>query len=160
MKCFWLIKMLFIIVLFKALFGKQGYKIRTFKLFCSDFNETNLVRLERCELIAKRGYLGLANIVIHYKGVRDLQMTVKFFYRGTSGKYQPFVVDFTIDLCDLARYSSANQIVLRAIKVFEDFDSNLMKGCPLVGPLNISNYDYDKESEKFYPPVIAGLCFS
>lgn len=155
MKTLVLIQFLVILLFLKSCAGEKGFKIRQFKILCYNFNSTKL-RLERCEINAKRGTGGLLNIVLHYKGLKELQCNLKLFYRGTSGRYQPYFVDILMDACDLATRNTSNEIKRRVFTVFRKFDPNFRNGCPLVGPLNISNFDFDMESEKFFPPVIAG----
>lgn len=156
MKSLFPIQVLIIFFLLKLTYGEKGYKIKQFKILCYNFNHPK-VRLERCEIKAKRGTGGLLNIILHYKGLTELQCNLKLFYRGTSGRYQPYLMDIQMDACSLDENKTGNEIKRRALKVFSQFDPGFRNGCPLVGPFNISNFDFDKESEKFYPPVIAGL---
>lgn len=152
------IQFLIVILLVKFTYGEKGFKTRQFKILCFNFNHTK-IRMERCEINAKRGTGGLLNIVLHYKGVTELQCDMKLFYRGTSGRYQPYLIDLKMDACELLaqRNKTGNEIKRRVYTVFRRFDPNLSNGCPLVGPFNISNFDFDKESEKFFPPVVPGL---
>lgn len=138
---------------------KNGYKIEIFKLQCINFT-TQLVQLETCKIVAKRGTGGLLNIIVHYKGAKDIKMNMKFFYRGTSGQYQPSVIDIVLDPCDMLRYKNDNILLKRALVVIEEFDHNLKKGCPLVGPFNMTNFDINNLIGNAYPPVVAGEVLS
>lgn len=150
------LQVLSLILLFKELSSKK-YTIKQFKFLCSNFNTTK-IRLENCYLKALRGRLGCVNMVAHYKGITDVSMTVKLFYRGTSGRYQPYFVDVDLDACDLLKYQSDNPIWQRIFKIFDEFDPSFRHGCPLVGPFNISMWEFDKEAEKFWPPVSPSSC--
>lgn len=156
MKLKFLFLQIFGTIIFFDLSSCKGYTIKQFKFLCSDFDETKL-RVKRCELVAKRGRLGLVNFVVDYEGLPEIYLTMKLFYRGTSGKYQPYLIDVEIDACDVAKYASENKMLQRILQVFDEFDPNLRKGCPLHGPLNISDWEFDKEAEKFWPPVSPGV---
>lgn len=134
---------------------KYGYKIEMFKVQCTNFT-SDLVRLETCKILAKRGTGGLLNLVIHYKGVTDIKTKLKFLYRGTSGHYQPFLIDVIMNPCDMLRYKSENIMLQRSLTVIEEFDKTLRTGCPLKGPYNMSNFDINKLIGNVYPPVAAG----
>lgn len=157
MKLSCLFQLLSLLLLFQSCAAKKGWSIKQFKFLCSDYNTTK-VRLLRCDLVARRGFLGLVNIAVDYKGVTDLLMTLKLFHRNTKGRYLPYLIDVTLNPCNLAKYNTGNEIMVRAYKVFDRFDPNLPRGCPLTGPFNITDFDYDKEAEAFYPPIVAGLC--
>lgn len=135
----------------------KGYKMELFKIECYNFTKT--IRMGVCKIIAKRGIGGLLNLVLHYKGVTDFKVNVKLFYRGTSGRYQPFLVDVVMDFCDLLQYQTQNKLLSLTLKVFDDYDPNLHNGCPLVGPLNFSLLDINKLIGPILPPVVPGELF-
>lgn len=146
------------ILVFRVSLSGKNYRIKQFRFLCSEIDTTK-VRVESCYLKAIRGRLGLVNLVVHYKGLKDAFLTMKMFYRGTSGRYQPYLIDVEFDVCDVGKFSSQNKIWQRIFKVFDDYDPHLRKGCPLTGPLNISMWEFDKEAEKFLPPIIPGGTF-
>lgn len=90
---------------------KLNYSFRNIKIACSNFNSTE-IRLGKCEIVAKRGTPGLVNLVVYYEGVSDFITTLRFLYRGTSGKYQPFLTEITLDAC--IKIKPTNLLLLRA----------------------------------------------
>lgn len=158
MKPLLLLQLYIIFVQFQSVFATKGYKIRQYKILCFNFNDPRF-RKERCEIKPARGTGGLLNIVIHYKGLNELQCNFRMYHRNTLGKYQPYLINVMLDACEKesSKWGGGDEIKKRVYKVFDSFDPNFKNGCPLVGPMNVSNWDFDKESEKFYPPVMAGL---
>lgn len=109
------ITFLMLIASHSVILEKLNYSFKNIKIECFNFN-TTAIRLEKCEIVARRGTPGLINVAIYYEGVSDLQLNMKFFYRGTSGRYQPYLVDVILDPCWKIRPS--NTILLRAAAYF------------------------------------------
>lgn len=135
---------------------KLNYSFKIIKIQCYNFN-TSIVRMDKCEIVARRGTPGLVNVVAYYEGATDLQDHLIFYYRGTSGKYQPYLVDVILDACVHTKHT--NPILQLACKYFTRFDSGFGKGCPLKGPFNTSFLNIQTAAEEIFPPVIPGLYF-
>lgn len=134
----------------------RGFFLEQLKIQCYNFNTTK-VRIEKCELIARRETGNLLNFIVHYKGLTDLRAHFKLYYRGTSGSYQPYILDFEVNPCDMAKYNTTHKLIKPIIDLCLTFDINLVKGCPLHGPLNMTNFDLDKTTSVFLPPVLPGM---
>lgn len=73
----------------------------------------------------------------------------KLFYRGTSGNYQPFIVNLQFDLCNVVEAAASNKIIRTGLEVIAArFDKTIIEGCPLKGPLNVSDWDPEEDFDK------------
>lgn len=107
------------------------------------------MQVEKCEIKAKRGTNGILNVIVHYRGISDIRVSTQLFYRGTSGRYQPFIINVNFDMCKWVEEAASNVVIRAALDtVMTQFDSTIFEGCPLQGPFNLSNWnvedDYDR----------------
>lgn len=133
----------------------RGFTLKQLKIQCYNFNTTKL-RMEKCEFIAKRETGNLLNYVMHYKGLTNLRARLALYYRGTSGKYQPYILDFEANPCDVTQYNTTNKLIRSITNLYLPYDPHLLKGCPLIGPYNMTNFDLDNTVGPFLPPVLPG----
>lgn len=134
---------------------QRTFKTRVFRL---EYNfNTTTIRLGVCKTTAQRGKNGFVNCIAYYNKMNDIWVQAKFFYRGTSGTYQLFIVNLDFDACDPSRYISENILLLRALTVFDKFDPSFRKGCPFVGPFYSTNFHFDDEAAWLFPPIMPGI---
>lgn len=129
----------------KKLPSTKKYVIRQLNIKCFNIDTTR-IQFDRCELKSKRGTNGLINIVVHYNGIADIKIETKLFYRGTSGRYQPFIINVEFDLCHFVDAAVSNKIIKTALEVIAvKFDKTIVEGCPLKGPFNVTNWDPEED---------------
>lgn len=127
---------------------KKKYVIRQINLKCLNIDKTR-IQIDRCDIKSRRGTNGLLNLVAHYEGIDDMKIETKLYYRGTSGRYQPFIVNVQFDICNFANAAASNPIVKAAFNVLAvRFDPTIVDGCPLKGPFNLTEWDPEADYDK------------
>lgn len=107
------------------------------------------MQIDRCEIKSKRGTNGLLNIVAHYDGISDIYIEIKLFYRGTSGRYQPFILNLHFDMCKIVDAAVSNVVIKAALEVIAvRFDKTILDGCPLKGPFNLTDWDPEDDFDR------------
>ena len=151
------ITLIFLLIsFFDITYQKKAYSIKTFRIENHTYNES-LWQVSSCMIKAVRGKNGIINCITHYEGIKDLWILAQIFYRGTSGRYQPFLLNVDINVCDLTKFAASNKLFQIVFKIFDKFDPTLKDGCPLKGPLIVSNFDFEAESSWIFPPIIPGI---
>lgn len=96
-----------------------------------DYNCTILIQLNFNTLYKTTLYntfnTRLFTCIADYEGLNDICVQAKLFYRGASGKYQPFLINLDFNACDASRYFSTNKLLQRVLSVFDKFDPSFRK---------------------------------
>lgn len=151
-----LLLMVSLVLTLEKKISQRPFQVKIFRLQFFNFNSSSFC-LGECKITAKRGTNGLINCVAYYEGINDLWIQAKFFYRGTSGKYQPFILNLDFNACDAAIFVSGNKVLQKFLNGFDKFDPSFTKGCPLKGPFNMTNFDVDAEAAWLFPPIMPGI---
>lgn len=108
----------------------QNYFVKLTSIECKDIDKKHVLNVT-CNIKAVRGKNGVANIAFLFKNIQSFSVTYQLFYRNSGGHYLPYIVDLTINMCQLEIFSLKHNIIAKILlPQFEKYSSGFFDGCP------------------------------
>uniref|UniRef100_A0A336LW03 CSON006354 protein n=1 Tax=Culicoides sonorensis TaxID=179676 RepID=A0A336LW03_CULSO len=132
------------------------FDVLTKGIKCYDVNKNYIVNYT-CRIFSKKGTSGLVYGNFYVKKVDHVFLNMELQKRYTV-TYRPWLLNFTIDCCELIRntnYHSWDNAAIRLIaRVIKSVYPSVFKGCPYEGRYESKKADLNATISPYFPPVM------
>lgn len=111
--------------------GKELYSIKITSMTCTKIDPVAFLNVT-CKLKAVRGKQGVLTLFWIYNNIPKLTGAVQIYYRNNSGRYLLYLVNYSVDYCEVgeSNFNLLNVITRIQLKFFQQFNTAVMGGCP------------------------------
>uniref|UniRef100_A0A336JX63 CSON007947 protein n=1 Tax=Culicoides sonorensis TaxID=179676 RepID=A0A336JX63_CULSO len=131
------------------------YSVKITGMKCSNV-DPKAFTLISCDLKAVRGHQGVLNVNFIYNNIKELTTTYQLFYRNKNGRLMNYLINVSFDYCKLDDNTFILETIGRKLllRFWSKFDSAVMKGCPMNGVANYTNFEFDLQKQSLLPKIV------